>query len=82
MFDRLVYVWTEKAYASSSSLKRKILCVGLILTLDTKHSSIISRMDCIGDFRLEVANEFKLPNSLDNINVAEEWHEGEDVDGN
>ena len=39
-------------------------------------------MDCIGDFLLEVANEFKLPNSLDNINVAEEWHEGEDVDGN
>ena len=82
LFDRLVYVWTEKAYASSSSLKRKILCVGLILTLDTKHPSIISRMDCIGDFLLEVANEFKLPNSLDNINVAEEWHEGEDVDGN
>ncbi|UPQ97355.1 importin [Chloropicon primus] len=80
LFGRLIYVWTEKAYASSSALKRKLLCVGLILALDTNHSSLQSRLDQILDFVLYIGQEFKMPNSLEHIDVAQEWHEGEDLE--
>jgi len=39
LFGRLIFVWTEKSYAVASVLKRKILCVGLVLLLDTNHPS-------------------------------------------
>ena len=79
LFGRLVFVWTEKSYAVASVLKRKILCVGLVLLLDTNHPSISSRIpEPILPFLLEVGHEFKSSHALDEIDLAQEWHDAED----
>jgi hypothetical protein len=68
VFSRLLGVWISKSYAITSSLKRKVLCAGLLRALDTNHPCFTSKALEIRDWALG-----SFPAKAQNIDIAQEW---------